>query len=146
MLKKVIILLVILLTLAFTAGCTIFKTSNVMIGEKRPPLIANQVKLYTTPPSNYIEIAILSVDAGHDFKPDQTVIDEAIARIKEEAAAIGANGVIITSLAEKGSGSSVGIVTGTSITNGNMGTSNGLMVMTGQRFKNISGTAIFVRP
>jgi hypothetical protein len=130
----------------FSSACTIMKTSNVMVGEKRPPLNITEVKLYTTPPAKYVEIAILSVDAGHDFKPDQTVMDEAVERVKQEAAALGANGVIITSLGEKGSGSSVGVGTGTSMINGGVVTSNALMVMTGQRFKNISGMAIFVTP
>jgi hypothetical protein len=122
------------------------KTSNVMIGEKRAPLNTSEVKLYTTPPTKYIEIAILSVDAGHDFKPDQTVMDEAVTRLKEEAAAIGANGVILTSLGEKGGGSGIGVGTGTAMVNGKMATNNSMMVITGQRFKNISGMAIFVTP
>ena len=129
-----------------SSACTIIKTSNVMVGEKRPPLNISEVKLYTTPPAKYVEIAILSVDAGHDFKSDQTVMDEAVARLKQEAASLGANGVLITSLGEKGSGPSVGVGTGTSLISGGMVTSNTLMAMTGQRFKNISGRAIFVIP
>jgi hypothetical protein len=141
--KKPLLTLVLLLVIS---GCTIMKTSNVLVGEKKTPVSPTLVKLYTTPPSKYVEIALLSVDAGHDFKPDQIVMDEAVEKLKEEAGALGANGVIITSIGEKGTGSSVGMGVGTATSKGNMVTGNSMMVVTGQRFKNISGTAIFVNP
>jgi len=144
--RNVLRVLLVVCFCILSSACTIMKTSNVMIGEKRAPLNTSEVKLYTTPPTKYIEIAILSVDAGHDFKPDQTVMDEAVTRLKEEAAAIGANGVILTSLGEKGGGSGIGVGTGTAMVNGKMATNNSMMVITGQRFKNISGMAIFVTP
>lgn len=50
------------------SSCTIVNTAHVMIGEKRSPIDISEVKLYTTPPPKYIEIAILNVDSGHDFR------------------------------------------------------------------------------
>lgn len=117
-----------------------------MVGDKRTPVAVDQVKFYTSPPAKYAEIAIISVDAGHDFKSDQVVADEAVERIKQEAASLGANGIILSTVGEKGAGTSVGMGYGSTVVGGKMVTNNSTIVMMGQRYKTISGTAIFTWP
>lgn len=82
-----------LLLLATTlAGCA--STSKVMLGQAYAPTDPAQVRIYTTPPAGSIEIAQLESSSAVGFGT-QGQTDAAIARLKREAAALGANGVIL---------------------------------------------------
>jgi uncharacterized protein YbjQ (UPF0145 family) len=132
----------ILLTLLLScllASCTIVKTSNVMVGEKRASIAASQVKLYTTPPAKYVEIALLSVDAGHDFRSAQDLMDTAIERLKADAASMGANGVLLNNVGDKVTGNAVGIITRPTTPG-----TPAIAAMRSQSYKTVSGTAIYV--
>ena len=101
---KIAIVFFTLLISTMLNACTIVKTSNVLVGEKRAPIAVSEVKLYTTPPTKYVEIAILNVDAGHDFRSAQDLMDTAIERLKADAAALGANGVVLSNVGDKATG------------------------------------------
>lgn len=76
-------------------GCA---TSHVMLGQARPAISPDQVKLYMRPPAKYQEIAILESSSKDSFAvTEQGKTDKAIQRLKEEAAKLGANGVLIQS-------------------------------------------------
>lgn len=77
------------------AGCTIVDGATVMVGEQRAAIDPSQVKIYRTPPAKYVEIAMLTAKAGHDFKGDQSLMNSAIQRLKEDAAKVGANGLLL---------------------------------------------------
>ena len=82
-----------LLLLATTlAGCA--STSKVMLGQAYAPTDPAQVRIYTTPPAGSIEIAQLESSSAVGFGT-QGQTDAAVDRLKREAAALGANGVIL---------------------------------------------------
>ena len=81
-----------LVAMTLLVGCT--TSSHIMIGATRTPVDPSTVTLYVDPPTNYTTIAIIDVetDAGWD-KQDST--DIVVERMKEEAAALGANGSLL---------------------------------------------------
>ena len=99
-----VILFLLALALSACAG-----TSKVMLGQARPPVDPAQVRIYTTPPPGSIEIAQLESSSAVGFGT-QGQTDAAVARLKREAAALGANGVILMGVGSSGSpvGMSVG--------------------------------------
>src|SRR5690606_6603781 len=90
-----------------TGGCA--STSRVMLGQARAPVDPASVQIYSTPPPGSVEIAQLESSSAVGFGT-QGQTDAAIARLKREAAALGANGVILMGVGSGGSpvGMSVG--------------------------------------
>jgi len=86
---------------ALLAGCA--SGSAIVTGTARAPIAAGQVKLYTDAPRRYDTIGIVraSSDAGWTAQGSQ---DYAIRELKEQAAKLGANGVLIVSTGERLSG------------------------------------------
>jgi hypothetical protein len=122
-------------------GCAITNETAVLVGTARSPTSPEQVKLYSTPPKRYVEIAIVSADAAHDFMSKQALLEKSIQNAKVQAAKVGANGILLDSLGDTQLGSA-GVVTvvrpvGTAPAFGTVGTAN----RTG---KQITGKAIFV--
>ena len=78
-----------------SASCTLTRGSSVMVGTARPAVDPTSVRLYIDPPAQYEQIAIISADARNDFASQQNLTDNAIARLKREAGAVGANGVLL---------------------------------------------------
>jgi hypothetical protein len=76
-------------------------------GTPRPAITTDQVKIYLEPPSEYEVIGIVnaSSDAGWT---EQDSLDYAIKELKNQAAKLGANGVLLVTTGEK----TTGIVTG----------------------------------
>ncbi len=85
----------ILLVFVLLGGCVLTRGSSVVVGEVRAPIDVSEVKLYTKLPPTYQEIAIVSADSRHDFVSKQRLSDAAINRLKEEAAKVGANGILL---------------------------------------------------
>ena len=74
------------------AGCA--GTSTVMMGAARAPVDPAEVRIYRIPPPDSVEIARLESTSAIGFgTPGQA--DAAIARLKREAAALGANGILL---------------------------------------------------
>lgn len=124
-------------------GCAITNETSLVIGQARVPIKADQVKLYTTPPAKYEEIAIVSADAAHDFMSKQDLLNISIAKIKEEAAKVGANGVLLDNVGDSYIGSSGMMIAPAA--NGR-GSVLGIGVMNARTGKVVSGKAIFVSP
>lgn len=83
-----------------------------MLGPARPPLSPDQVRIYRSVPLKYQEIATLDASSGARFFHGNEHTDaEAIQRLKEEAAKVGANGVLLTLVGDESSGS-IGIGVG----------------------------------
>ena len=82
------------------AGCA--TGSAIVVGETREPINRDQVKLYLEAPGSYETIGIVkaSSDAGWT---EQESIDYAIEELKNQAAKIGANGVLIEATGENNS-------------------------------------------
>lgn len=122
---------------ALLAGCA---SSHVLVGKARPPIYPDQVKLYLRPPAKFEEIALLEASSKASWAiTQQGKMNKAIERLKEEAAQLGANGVIL-----QGSGTEyVGSVnTGTATATGNTAYGTGVSVPV--MHKAASGVAIFV--
>ncbi len=82
-------------------------TSHVMIGRARPAISPDEVQVYYRPPTGYYEeIARLETSSGGSFSfTAQRKTDAVIQRLKEEAAKLGANGVLLEGMADRSSGS-----------------------------------------
>jgi hypothetical protein len=118
---------------ALLAGCA---SSHILMGQKRPAIPVDQVKLYFKPPAKYEEIAIIEASSQGAFAfTNQSKMNAAIGRLKGEAAKLGANGVLL-----QGTGSEVAGMAGTGYaTNGVlMGSAAAAISKTG------NGLAIYV--
>jgi hypothetical protein len=94
--------LLIIAVLLFLAGCA---SSHVMIGTARPAITPDQVKLYVTPPPKYEEIALVDASSQSSWAiGDQAKTDKVIQRMKEEAAALGANGILLQGVGSQAAG------------------------------------------
>lgn len=129
-------LLLLALALSACAG-----TSKVMLGQARPPVDPAQVQIYTTPPPGSIEIAQLESSSAVGFGT-QGQTDAAVARLKREAASLGANGVILMGVGS--SGSPVGMSVGAGSYGRHSGGGLGIGIPTTQ--KKAAGVAIYVPP
>ncbi len=127
-------LMLLVLALASCAG-----TSKVMLGTARPPVDPAQVRIYTTPPAGSIEIAQLESSSAVGFGT-QGQTDAAVARLKREAAALGANGVILMGVGS--SGSPVGMSVGAGSYGRHSAGGVGIGIPTTQ--KKAAGVAIYV--
>jgi hypothetical protein len=123
-------------------GCA--TSSHVMIGSAHPPISPESVRIYLQPPEKYEEIATLDASSQGSFAvTSQQNMDKAIARLKEEAAKLGANGVLLQGVQDQQSGA---IGTGVGSSSYGPGSSTGVGV--GGSFgiynKAAHGIAIFV--
>jgi len=97
-----------ILIASLISGCA---THVTMIGPARPPISPAVVRIYQKPPRHYQQIAIINSSAGTTWLfPDRDSPDEAIADLRREAAALGANGVLLQAVYDRPVGGlSVGV-------------------------------------
>ena len=119
------------------AGCA--STSKVMLGQARAPVDPASVQIYSTPPPGSVEIAQLESASAVGFGT-QGQTDAAVMRLKREAAALGANGVILMGVGS--SGSPVGMSVGAGSYGSHVGGGLGIGIPTTQ--KRAAGVAIWV--
>lgn len=119
-------------------------TSHVITGKTRTPIDPLQVKVYSTAPPDYEEIAVIDATSRSSFSfGDQNKMDAVIARLKKEAASLGANGVLLQSTGSDGGGGvGTGVGVGTGIGGG--GISIGTGIFTSSEAKTGRGLAIYV--
>lgn len=99
-----------LLAACLLVGCA--GSSSRLLAPARPPISPDQVQIYQTAPAKYQEIATLDASSGARlFHGSEQTDAEAIQRLKEEAAKVGANGVLLKSVGDESSGS-IGIGVG----------------------------------
>ena len=130
--------------LAGTGGCS--TSSHVLIGTARPPISPESVRLYYRPPPKYEEIATIQASSqGSLALTSQQNMDKAIARLKAEAAKLGANGVLLQGVQDT-QGGSIGLGGGSS----SYGPGSAVGVGAGGSFaltnKLAQGLAIYVPP
>jgi hypothetical protein len=126
------------------AACA--SSSHILVGTARAPISPDQVRIYSSAPPVFDEIAILNASSKSVFSPGgQRAVDQVIARLKVQAAQLGANGIILEGFVDNQTGaigtgvgsdsysrsSSVGVGVGGSL---------GIFKKTGQ------GRAIYVPP
>ncbi len=120
----------VLFTIIFLAGCATGTGSSIVVGEVRDPIDPSQVKLYLEIPESYEIIGIVnaSSDAGWT---EQGSVDYAVQELKNQAAKLGANGVLIES-------------TGTHNSNVVGGYGTGYLYTIPVTAKSVTGKAIYV--
>lgn len=97
---KAILKFLSLLAILSTLGCA--SSSHIITGTVRPPTSEAEVRVFTTPPKKYQEIAILTVESAG--WTSQGEVDGAIAKLKKEAARLGANGILLVNRGTASSG------------------------------------------
>lgn len=110
------------------AGCA--STHRVILAPPRPAIAVEQVKVYHVAPKRFEEIARLESSSAIGFgTPGQT--DAAIARLRREAAKLGANGVLLMGVGSVAPPVSVGV--GTGVHRSHVGIYGGFGIPTTQR-------------
>ena len=119
-------------------------TSHVITGKTRTPIDPLQVKVYSTAPPDYEEIAVIDATSRSSFSfGDQNKMDAVIERLKKEAASLGANGVLLQNTGSDGGGG-VGTGVGVGTSTGGGGISIGTSIFTSSEAKTGRGLAIYV--
>jgi hypothetical protein len=90
--------------LMLLAACA--PASHVLVGKARPPIPAAQVTIYSHAPPKFEEIATLKASTKSAFNAGgQGTTDKVVERLKNEAAGLGANGIILEGFDQTQSGS-----------------------------------------
>ena len=135
--KSAIKLIALLAISIVVTGCA---SSSILVGTARPAIDPSVVKLYFKPPKKYDEIALVDSSSKSSLTmSDQGKMNVVIRRLKEEAAKVGANGVLIQGRGEQVVGS-VSSVNGSTFG----GSVNALGIGSNIFEKVGSGLAIFV--
>ncbi len=131
----------IMLVLLFIGACASTHGTIVLVGEIRQATNPGGIKLYTKPPAEYEEIALISADSAHDFMGKEKLLNKAMAQLKEEAAKVGANGILLEGFGDFyiGKSGAVGVPNATGST-----TVLGTPAMNTRMGKKAIGMAIFV--
>lgn len=133
-------MLIALVGVAVLAGCTLTRGSHLVIGNTRPAINPADVTIYTELPASYQKIAMVSADARNDFASQQNLSDNAIERLKKEAAEVGANGILLNGFGNYVVGSS-GVV---NVLQTSPNTAFGIGAMNTRTGKEAQGLAIYV--
>jgi hypothetical protein len=119
-------------------------SSHVLVGTPRPPIPPAQVKVYLHPPHKYEEIAVLDTSSRDSLAlTAQGKTDKVIERLRNEAAKLGANGILLQGIGDQQTGSLGGGV-GSASASGNSATGVGVGSSFAITQKAGSGLAIFV--
>src|SRR5438477_10299123 len=124
---------------AFLLVASCATSSHVVVGRQRAPVSPDDVRLYLTPPARYEEVAVLdSTSRGGFALGDQAKMDKAIARLKREAASLGANGILLRRTGEQQGpvvGTTFATAQGYGYGNRAYGSGTGTTVFSSARFK-----------
>ena len=95
--------ILLLISIFLTKAC--YPVSHVIIGDTQAALDYTNVKIYNDYPDTYEKIAIIEASSDLAFKDfsieftHQQKTNKALERLKKEAGALGANGIVIQSIA-----------------------------------------------
>ena len=79
------------------AGCA--ASSHVLVGKTRPSVSSESVKIYSAAPAKYEVIAIIESSSKNSIAiTEQSNMNDAVQQLKNEAAKLGANGVLLQSI------------------------------------------------
>lgn len=133
----------VLTNVVILMGCSA-PSSSVLLGDARPEINVEQVKVYVNAPENYEEIALVEAtsDSSWSFS-EKAKMNAVLNRLKEEAAKVGANGVLLEKTGDK-QGNSVYLGTGTGGYSGNVGFGVSVGKSFGLTDKTGEGIAIYV--
>jgi hypothetical protein len=125
---------VVLAFVVMLSACA--SSSSIVVGTVHPAIQPAAVKLYLEPPKSYEKVALLESSSKASFTvTDQGKTNKMIERLKEEAAKLGANGVLLTGSGSQQVGGAVFIP---------FATGGGMMAPAGGEHKTGTGIAIYV--
>jgi hypothetical protein len=133
------------LLIAALSGCV--SSQVVLVGQSRSAISPTQVKIYLQPPdAAYQEIANLSASSRGSLAITAAAkMNKVIARLKEAAAGVGANGILLHGVSDRTAAAiGAGISTETNSPHSPYGLGFGTSVFLGQMAGD--GTAIYVEP
>ena len=117
-----------------------------LIGTPRPAISPADVRVFTTPPPQAEQIALLDAHSDSVFGPGgQKAIDKVIDRLKTQAAQLGANGIVLGDVSDRQTGS-IGTGVGSGSYSGNSAVGVGVGGSLGIYKKSGKATAIYVPP
>ena len=125
-------------------GCA--TTSHMMLGPAMPALAPEQVRVYTTAPAQYREIAIVEAASGPFTYGEQNKLDSVMAKLRREAASLGANGILLQGMANGARGGGVNVGVGGGRFGGHTSVGAGVGVDISPTQKHAQATAIYVEP
>jgi hypothetical protein len=121
-------------------------SSHILVGTPRPAISATEVRVYTAPPPQAQQIALLDAHSDSVFGPGgQKSIDKVIERLKAQAAQLGANGIVLGDVSDRQTGS-LGTGVGSSSYSGNSAVGVGVGGSLGIYKKSGKATAVYVPP
>lgn len=121
------------------SGCA---SSSILVSNARPPIDPDQVRILVDPPVKYDKIAILDAGSRNSWAiTDQGKTNKVVQRLKKEAAKVGANGILLSGVADQQIGS---VGSGQAWGYGN--TAYGFGIQSGVFQKKGQGLAIYVYP
>lgn len=128
--------------LLLLAACT---TSHILTGTPRPPIDPSQVRVYYGSPGvPFEEVALLETSSGAFTYGEQNKTDSVMRKLREEAASLGANGILFQGTADSYGGGGVSVGAGTGRFGGRSYTSGGVGVNISPRQKHARGVAIYM--
>jgi len=131
-----------LLLLLVLAGCA---GSHLMTGTARAPIDPAQVQIYhVAPPGPYEEIAQLTTRSGAFTYGEQNKTNSVLNKLRQEAAKLGANGVLFVGANDGPGGSAVSLGGGVGRGGGRSFSAGGVGLSISPRQKNAVGIAIYV--
>lgn len=134
-----------LLTALFCLVLSACATSALVTGTPRPPIDPSQVRVYfQAPPGGYEEIARLETSSGAFTYGEQNKMDSVVAKLREEAARLGANGVLFSGTADGYGGGGVSVGAGGGRIGGSSFSGGGVGLNISPRQKHARGIAIYV--
>lgn len=129
--KKIVLSTVIAVLLSACAS-----SSSILVGNARPPIEPTTVKIYVEAPKAYERIALLEASSKASWAvTDQGKTDKMIERLKQEAAKLGANGILLTATGNNQESGAVFVP---------MATGGGMILPANAQHKTGNALAIFV--
>lgn len=143
MIRPALTLLTSTVLALFLVACS--SNSQLITGTARPPIDPSQVRVYfSPPPGGFEEIAQLETASGSFTYGEQNKMNSVIAHLREEAAKLGANGVLFVGSENSYGNSSVGVGAGGGNYGGSGFSSGGVGVSISPTKKFARGVAIYV--
>ena len=85
--------------------CSCGSTNTIMVGQARPAISPDAVRVYYTPPRRFERIAMINSSSGPTWAfTTRGQTQDAINQLREEAAKVGANGILIEAIDTTSSG------------------------------------------
>jgi hypothetical protein len=132
--------------LLMASALTACAASPVMVGNPRPPISSAEVQVYLQPPNRYDEIAVVESSSSLSFAFSADAKTEAVIdRLKQAAAKLGANGILLQSMDDQGAAAIGGSAAGSTYSkHGSIDL--GFSGITGGTRKYGSALAVYVEP